>query len=69
MPSGAGVFSAGTLMFEQRLGPVPPSPASEADEPDAQVRRMMANVLREFARGPAGHRHPATPNLDRLDIT
>jgi len=68
VPSGAGVFSAGTLLFEPRLGPVPASPASDADEPDAQVRRMMANILTEFARGPAGRRRPARPNLDRLDI-
>ena len=67
VPSGAAVFSAGTLLFEPRLGPVPEDPGDRS--PQAQIRRMMANVLTEFARGPAGRRHPAEPNLDRLGIT
>ena len=28
----------------------------------------LYGVLAEFARGPAGRTHPATPNLDRLGI-
>jgi hypothetical protein len=68
-PSGAGVFSAGTLLFEPRLGPLAEPGADLSDaEPDMQVRRMMANVLTEFAQGPAGRRHPARPNLERLGI-
>jgi hypothetical protein len=29
---------------------------------------MMANVVTDFARGPAGPRHPAQSNLDALGI-
>ena len=67
VPSGAAVFSAGTLLFEFWLGFVSEDPDDRS--PEAQVRRMMANVLTEFARGPAGRRYPAEPNLDRLGIT
>jgi hypothetical protein len=69
-PSGAGVFSAGTLLFEPRLGPVVEPVGVDGDaDPDVQVRRMMANILLAFTEGPAGRRHPAVPNLDRLGIT
>lgn len=67
-PSGAGVFSAGTLLFEPRLGPLAEMDDLSDAEPDMQLRRMMANILTEFAQGPAGRRHPAQPNLDRLGI-
>lgn len=66
--SGAGVLNVGTLMFEPHLGPLGPPSGIAPTDPDQQIRRMMANVLTEFARGPAGRRHPAVPNLDRLGI-
>lgn len=64
VPSGAAVLNVGTLLFEPHLGPLctepglAPMPASA----DCQVRRMIWNVIDDFAQGPAGRRHPATAN-------
>ena len=67
-PSGAGVFNVGTLHFEQRLGGLGPPQDMDARHPDQQIRKLIANVITEFGRGPAGRTHPARPNLDRLRI-
>jgi hypothetical protein len=67
-PSGAGVFNVGTLQFEQRLGRLGAPQDIDARHPDQQIRKLIANVITEFARGPAGRTHPARPNLDRLHI-
>lgn len=67
-PSGAGVLNVGTLLFEPHLGPLGPPAGITPVDPDQQIRRLMANVLTEFARGPVGRRHPARPNLERLGI-
>jgi hypothetical protein len=32
------------------------------------VRRVTATVLRDFARGPAGRRHPAHDNVRSFDL-
>jgi hypothetical protein len=58
---GAAVFSSGSIWFERHLFPgsplaVPPAIA------------MVTNMLHEFAAGPAGHTHPAEPNLERFGI-
>lgn len=66
--SGAGVLNVGTLQFEQRLGPLGRPKDLTAEHPDQQIRKLIANVITEFARGPAGRTHPAVPNLDRLGI-
>lgn len=60
-PSGAGVFSAGSIWFERHVVP-------GGTGTDAQISAMVTNILRAFAEGPAGVRHPAVPNLDRLGI-
>jgi hypothetical protein len=65
-PSGAGVFSSGTVDFETRLGPLCPSRHLTPERWECQLRQMMANVFTEFARGPVGQVHPSQPNLDRL---
>ncbi|HKA83636.1 MAG TPA: N,N-dimethylformamidase beta subunit family domain-containing protein [Acidimicrobiales bacterium] len=67
-PSGAGVFNAGTLQFEQRLGPLGSPQVIDAKHPDQQIRKLIANVITEFSRGPAGRTHPARPNLERLHV-
>jgi hypothetical protein len=67
-PSGAGVLDVGTLGFEPHLGPVCPPERVTPAEWQCQVRQMMANVVTDFARGPAGPRHPARSNLDALGI-
>jgi N,N-dimethylformamidase beta subunit-like, C-terminal len=67
--SGAGVLDVGTLLFEPHLGALGRPGDLDGDHPDLQIRKLMANVITEFARGPAGRTHPATPNLERLGIT
>ncbi len=66
--SGAGVFNAGTLRWTCALhrscGVVTVSRATERF-----ARRVTANVLRAFARGPAGRAHPARTNLDRFALS
>jgi hypothetical protein len=60
--SGAGVFNAGTLHWTCALldacGPYPVSPRTAAF-----TRTVTANLLRVFARGPAGRTHPAHDNV------
>jgi hypothetical protein len=67
-PSGAGVFNSGTLGFEPRLGPVCPPERLTPAEWECQLRQMMANIVTEFAKGPAGRTHPARNNLAELGI-
>jgi hypothetical protein len=67
-PSGAGVFNSGTLGFEPRLGPVCPPERLTPAEWECQLRQMMANIVTEFAQGPAGRTHPARNNLAELGI-
>jgi hypothetical protein len=69
IPGGAGVFSSGTLGFEPRLGPLCPAELLTAARWDCQLRQMMANVITEFAEGPAGVAHPSRSNLAELGIT
>ena len=66
VPSGAGVFTAGTLRWgcahidacEHPLGA----------RVRRFVRRVTGNLIREFAKGPAGLRHPAKDNVDAFDL-
>jgi N,N-dimethylformamidase beta subunit-like, C-terminal len=69
VPSGAGVLGTGTLRFEPHLGPLGDPRQVHAGHPDRQIRKLMANVFTTLAGGPAGHTHPAEPNLERLGIT
>ncbi|WP_202805747.1 N,N-dimethylformamidase beta subunit family domain-containing protein [Actinopolymorpha alba] len=58
--SGAGVFNTGTLRWVQALG------HSKRFNPRTWrfVEQVTANLLRGFAQGPAGRRHPARDNAD-----
>jgi hypothetical protein len=61
--SGAGVFNVGTLRWTCALvkhgcGAYPVDAATERF-----VRRVTGNVMRVFARGPAGRAHPAQANV------
>jgi hypothetical protein len=56
-PSGAGVFSTGTIVWITKL--TPPGPGSPNDPVVVQV---MKNVLAAFGTGPAGGTHPSVPN-------
>ena len=66
-PSGAGVFSSGTMrwvcaMRGSRCG------HGVTDQAGLFVRRATTNVLRAFAAGPAAHEHPARDNLTPLGL-
>ncbi|NUU20007.1 MAG: hypothetical protein HOV68_00590, partial [Streptomycetaceae bacterium] len=64
VPSGAGVFSTGTMRWVCALG------TGCGQYLDDGARRFATqvteNVLREFALGPAGKVHPARPNMDEV---
>jgi hypothetical protein len=65
-PSGAGVLDVGTLQWtcalENRCA------RARSRRTSRFVSRVTATVLREFARGPAGRRHPAHDNVSRFDL-
>ena len=65
-PSGAGVFTAGTLRWGCALVDRCERPLGRATRRFAQ--RVTANVIRAFARGPVGLRHPATDNVADFDL-
>lgn len=66
VPSGAGVFAAGTFWLIPRLiEDCPDGPTT----PECRVQRMTENILRAFAEGPVGARHPSRNNLAELGIT
>jgi hypothetical protein len=60
-PSGAGVFSSGSIRWITKL--TPPGPGSPYDPVAVEVTK---NVLAAFGAGPAGRRHPSTPNYDAV---
>jgi hypothetical protein len=58
---GAGVFNTGTMRWVQSLAPDYGRELSPAD--GRFTRRVTANVLSAFAKGPAAARYPAKDNL------
>jgi hypothetical protein len=64
--SHAGVFAVGTFWW------IPPLKSDCPDGPtstsDCQIQKIVENVLRTFAEGPAGVAHPSVNNLDRFGI-
>lgn len=64
--SGAAVFDAGTIAWSYATGPRSAAPITVRTH--RAVRRITDNVLRAFARGPAGRAHPAHDDLRRLGI-
>jgi hypothetical protein len=64
--SGAGVFSAGTLRWGCALVDRCERPLGDATR--RFTRTVTATVLREFARGPVGERHPARDNVAAFDL-
>jgi hypothetical protein len=66
VPSGAGVFNAGTLRWQcaitRRCDVKISRPTSTF------VRTVTRNILRMYARGPVGERHPAIRNVGRFDL-
>lgn len=65
-PSGAGVFSAGTLSWEPLLDD--PCPQGVDTSSACRVQKVTENILRAMAAGPAGAAHPSSSNLARLGI-
>ena len=64
--SGAGVFTAGTLRWGCALVDRCERPLGE--ETSRFVRIVTGNLLRGFAAGPVGSRHPARDNVRRFDL-
>ncbi|WP_210502616.1 N,N-dimethylformamidase beta subunit family domain-containing protein [Nocardioides xinjiangensis] len=66
MPSGAGVFTAGTLRWGCAMVDRCERPLGK----DTQrfTRTVTHTLVREFARGPVGRRHPARDNVDAFDL-
>ena len=61
-PSGAGVFAAGTIDWVCAM-----TGCQHVDrQSSAIVRQVTSNILRAFAKGPAGIDHPAHDNVDEL---
>ena len=65
--SGAGVFTAGTLNWMCALLPKC-SPGFPSHRTRNFVHRTTANILKAFARGPAGRRHPARDNVRKFHL-
>jgi len=66
-PSGAGVFTAGTLRWTCAIYQ-PCGSAGLTLETNAFVRRVTRNILKVFAKGPAGVQHPAVDNVDQFPL-
>ena len=64
--SGAGVFTAGTLRWGCALVDRCERPLGSTTS--RFVRIVTGNLLRAFATGPVGARHPARDNLRRFDL-
>jgi len=60
------VFAIGTFWRIPRL--IADCPHGPATSDDCRVQRLTEHVLRAFAAGPAGLRHPSKPNLEALGI-
>jgi hypothetical protein len=65
-PSRAGVFSAGTLRWDCAIIDSCDVPLGERTR--NFVRAVTDNVLRVYANGPAGRRHPARDNVERFHL-
>lgn len=65
-PSGAGVFNAGTLRWGCALVDLCDVPLGPRTRDF--TRRVTANLLRGFAAGPVGVRHPAEDNIAEFDL-
>lgn len=64
--SGAGVVNVGTLRWTCAL--VDRCPVELSRRTVGFVNRVTANVLRAFAAGPVGRRHPARDNVGRFHL-
>jgi hypothetical protein len=65
-PSGAGVFTAGTLRWGCALVDRCERPLGDGTR--RFVQRVTANLVRAFAAGPVGKRHPARDNVAEFDL-
>ncbi|MEV6860700.1 N,N-dimethylformamidase beta subunit family domain-containing protein [Streptosporangium subroseum] len=67
VPSGAAVFSSGTMRWVCALRGARCG-HGVTDRAAAFARRATTNILRTFATGPAGRLHPAEDNLEPLGL-
>lgn len=67
LPGGAGVFATGTMRWVEALDAGAPGGGKASHGLGARAghftRTVTANVLRAFAKGPAGRARPAEDNL------
>ena len=63
-PSGAGVFSSGTIDWVCSITGA--HCAGGGGRTSSVVRQVTANLLRQIAAGPAGRTHPAVDNVVRV---
>ncbi|HEX6246687.1 MAG TPA: N,N-dimethylformamidase beta subunit family domain-containing protein [Nocardioidaceae bacterium] len=66
--SGAGVFAAGTLRWTGALGGMCGNGCTLSPRTVRFVRRVTANLLREFAKGRVGRRYPARDNVAEFNL-
>jgi hypothetical protein len=66
-PSGAGIFSSGTMAWVCGLDPNCQGPVN-GGEVGRVISAITTRVLREFAKGPAGFAHPAHDNLAAVGV-
>jgi len=66
-PAGSGVFATGTIWWICEISAI--CPQDHRPAPDPRILKITENVLRAFAEGPAGQKHPSQNNLAVLGIT
>ncbi len=64
--SGAGVMTAGTLRWGCALVAACEHPLGEGAR--QFVATVTDNIVREYASGPVGRKHPARDNVDQFDL-
>ena len=65
VPSGAGVFAAGTMSWTRALDGVRPDQGLTQASSDF-VQKVTANLLTAMAAGPMGRAHPAVDDYDKV---
>jgi len=65
--SGAGVFDSGTSLWTTAIG-MGCVLSEHCGQGNKVVLRVTVNLLRAFAAGPCGFRHPSAPNLVRFGM-
>jgi len=65
--SGAGVFDAATFGWSPLM--LDACPAGTPSTPICKLQKVTENILRAFAKGPAGAAHPSVSNLSKFSMS